>query len=129
MVYANPDSAYMRLLKPFLAKKKRLGLDKWGRDDTHVKHIYEPLIQHLKEEIPEEIQRRRYPQHWGLEGHVHRVMRELLVSELLTYEYATYFEDKSLEELEELAASFKFENCLKRIGLNKILQEDTGIVS
>ncbi|KAK3626951.1 endo-1,4-beta-glucanase [Elasticomyces elasticus] len=127
MVYANPDSAYMKLLKPFFEKKKRLGLDKWGRDDTHVKHVYDPLIAHIKEEIPEKFQRRRYPHHWGLEGHVHRVVREMLVSELLTYEYASYFEGKSMEELDELAASFKFENCLKRDGLNKILQADAGI--
>ncbi|KAK4554312.1 endo-1,4-beta-glucanase [Recurvomyces mirabilis] len=129
MVYTNPDSAYMRLLQPFFAKKKRLGVDKWGRDDTHVKHIYDPLIQHLKEEIPEQFQRRRYPQHWGLEGHVHRVVRELLVSELLTYEYASYFEGMTMEELDDLAASFKLENCLKRDGLNKILQEDAGITA
>nr|OQO25970.1 hypothetical protein B0A51_07687 [Rachicladosporium sp. CCFEE 5018] len=127
MVYANPDSAYMKLLKPFLAKKKRLGLDKWGRDDQHVRHIYDPLVEHLREEIPEVSQKRRYPQHWGLEGHVHRVVRELLVSELLTYEFASYFEGKSFEELDELAASFKLENCLKRDGLNKILQEDAGL--
>lgn len=39
----------MRLMKPFLDKQKRLGLNKWGRDDSQVKHVYEPLIQHLKE--------------------------------------------------------------------------------
>ncbi|KAK6402227.1 endo-1,4-beta-glucanase, partial [Oleoguttula sp. CCFEE 5521] len=93
----------------------------------HVKHIYDRLVEHLREEIPEVSQKRRYPQHWGLEGHVHRVVRELLVSELLTYEFASYFEGKSFEELDELAASFKLENCLKRDGLNKILQEDAGL--
>lgn len=124
MVYANPDSAYIRLLKPFLDKKKRLGLDKWGRDDTHVGHIYAPLIQHLKEEIPEEFLNKRYPQHWRIEGHVHRVIRENLFSEILTWEYASYFKDKSLDELDELAASFKLENCLKRDGLNEILRAD-----
>lgn len=64
MVYASPETPYMQLLAPFLAKKKRLGLDKWGRDDTHVAHIYEPLIAHLKAEIPEAIQKKRYPHHW-----------------------------------------------------------------
>ena len=127
MVYTDPNSAYHRLLQPFFDKKKRLGVDKWGRDDTHVKQIYDPLIQHIKEEIPERFQRRRYPQHWGLEGHVHRVVRELLVSELLTYEYASYFEGKTMEELDELAASFRLDSCLRRGGLNKILQEDAGI--
>lgn len=148
MVYTNPDSAYIRLLKPFLEKKKRyvwpamrsirqsrrltgwncrMGVDKWGRDDSQVKHIYEPLIKHLKEEIPERFQKKRYPQHWGLEGHVHRVLRELLVSELLSYEFASYFEGKSFEELDELAASFKLENCVKRDGLNEILRKDAGM--
>jgi len=129
MVYASPDTPYMRLLAPFLAKKKRLGLDKWGRDDSQVpKHIYGPLIEYLKSEIPEEIQRKRmYPQHWGLEGHVHRVLRECLVSEVLTWEFANYFEGKSFEELDELAASFRFENCVKREGLNEILKTDAGV--
>lgn len=127
MVYSGPDTPYVKLLKPFFEKEKRLGLNKWGRDDTHVKHIYDPLIQHLREEIPERFQRRRYPQHWGLEGHVHRVVREMLFSELLAYEYASYFEGKSMQELEELAASFKFENCVKRDGLNRILQADAGL--
>ena len=55
------------------------------------------------------------------------MIREMLVSELLTYEYASYFEGKSMEELDELAASFKLENCLRRGGLNEILQADAGI--
>ena len=126
MVYTNPDSAYMRLLKPFLDKKKRLGVDPWGRNDTNVKQIWEPVLQHLKEEIPGQFHGKRYPFHWGLEKQINRVVRDMLMSELLTYEYASYFENKSLEELDELAASFKLENCLKRDGLNKILQDDAA---
>jgi hypothetical protein len=49
------------------------------------------------------------------------------MSELLTYEYASYFEDKTLEELDELATSFRIDNCLTRDGLNKILQKDAKI--
>lgn len=127
MVYTSPDSAYVRLLQPFLEKKKRLGLDPWGRDDTQVKHIWEPVLQHLKDEIPEKFQNRRYPHHWGLEKQISRVVRDMVMSELLTYEFASYFENKTLEELDELAASFKIENCLKRDGLNKILQDDAEL--
>lgn len=124
MVYCNSDTAYIRLLKPFPEKKKRLGVDKWGRDDTQVAHIYVPLLQHLKEKIPEKFLNKRYPHHWRNEGHVDRVLRETLFSEILTWEYATYFEGKILEELDELAASFKLENCVKRGGLNEILRAD-----
>lgn len=129
MLYCSSDTPYMKLLKPFLEKKKRLGLDKWGRDDKHVKHIWEPVVAHLKEEIPEKFLNKRYPQHWRIEGHVHRVMRETLFSEILTWEYASYFEGKTLEELDELAASFKFENCIQRKGLNEILRADAEKVS
>jgi len=127
MVYASPDSAYRRLLKPFLEKKKRLGVDKWGRDDAEVGHLFRPLMEHFRAEIPERFRDKRYPTQWRMEGHVHRVLREMLISELLTFEYASYFQGKSLEELDELAASFKLENCIRRDGLNDILREDAGM--
>lgn len=117
----------MKLLAPFLAKKKRLGLDKWGRDDTHVGHIYKPLIEHLRAEIPADIVDRRYPQNWRIEGHVHRVVRETLFSEMLTYEYASYFKGKTMEELDALARSFRLEECVARDGLNEILRKDAGM--
>jgi hypothetical protein len=36
----------------------------------------------------------------------------MVMSELLTYEYASYFENETFEQLDELAASFKLGNCL-----------------
>ncbi len=129
MVYADPDSAYMRLMRPFLEKKKQLGVDKWGRDDREVGHLFEPLIERFRAEIPARFHTRRYPHHWRLDGHVHRVLREMLLSEWMTWEYASYFEGKTLEDLDELAASFKFENCRRRDGLNDILKKDAGVAS
>lgn len=126
MVYTDPDTPYIRLLKPFLEKKKRLGLDKWGRDDTHVEQIYQPLLQHLEEEIPQEFIKKRYPQHWGLKGHLGNAVRELLFSEFLVWEYASYFKGKSFEELDDLAASFKLSNCIRRDGLNAILETEAS---
>jgi hypothetical protein len=52
------------------------------------------------------------------------VVREALMSEYLGWEFAELFEGKSEEESEELAKSFSFENCVKRDGLNVILQAD-----
>lgn len=124
MVYLSPDSAYIRLIKPIVEKKKRMALDAWGRDDRHVKHIYEPLLKHIEEEIPGHLHKKRYPYMWGVANHVLRNVRELAVSEILTYEFASYFKDKSFEELDEIAASFKLENCLQRDGLNEILKRD-----
>jgi len=124
MVYVSPDTPYMKRLKPWLEKKKRMGLDKWGRDDTHVRQVYEPLIEYLKSQIPEEIWKERYPKHWGIEGHVHRVLRENLISEYLTVEYAKCFEGMSNEQLDAMAKSFHLDNCVQRKGLNEILRKD-----
>ena len=54
---------------------------------------------------------------------VGRLLRNILLSEELTPEYASYFEGLSLQELDELAGSFKFENCVQREGLNKVLRD------
>lgn len=54
---------------------------------------------------------------------VGRLLRNILLSEELIPEYASHFQSLSLEELDELAASFKFENCVQREGLNKVLRD------
>lgn len=127
MVYSKPDSAYMTHMKPWLEKKKRLGLDRWGRDDKHVARIYAPVIEHFREEIPEWILKSLYPPHWNLETHIHTKLRDILLSGILTREYACYFRGLSFEELDALAASFKLENCMERDGLNEILRADAGL--
>ncbi len=129
MVYVSPSSPWMRLLASFLTKKKSLGVDFWGRDDKDVQHIYKPLLDHVEEVIPERFQKRIYPSPlWTARRHAERVLREMLLSEYLGFEMAELFEGKSFEELEALAASFRFENCVQRAGLNEILQRDSGMV-
>lgn len=39
MVHTDPESPYMKLLAPFLAKKKRLAADEWGTDLSTVQHV------------------------------------------------------------------------------------------
>ena len=118
----------MRLLGPFLAKKAGLGTDFWGRDDgERVKAVYEPLFAHFRDVVPWEFQKRRYPSPvWGIERHVERVVREMLMGDYLGFEMAELFRGKSFEELDELAASFKLENCVQRSGLNEILGKDSA---
>jgi hypothetical protein len=74
--------------------------------------------------VPEHLQTKKDPFIWDFQKHVERVMRETLMSEYLGWEFAELFEGKSEEELEELVKSFAFENCVKRDGLNVILQAD-----
>ena len=41
-------------------------------------------------------------------------------------EWAEYFRGKTEEELDALAASFRFENCMKRDTLNSILTSNVA---
>ncbi len=125
MVFTDPTSPYIQLLKPFLEKKKRLGLDSWGRDDRHVDDIWRPVVKHLNAEIPDTYHKGGYPFHWGLERHLARNVREMFMGDLLMSEFADYFTGKSKEELDVLAASFKFENCIFRHSLNETLKATT----
>jgi len=120
MVHASPDSAYIKRLKPFLDKKKRLAADEWGVDLSTVQHLFQPLEDWLVAETPRIT--KRYPPTWRVSTHVGRLLRNILLSEELYADYAEYFRDLSLEELDQLAASFKFENCLQRVGLNNAIK-------
>jgi len=51
MVYASPETAYIKRLQPFLAKKKRLAADEWGCDASVVADIFQPLEDWLVREV------------------------------------------------------------------------------
>jgi hypothetical protein len=59
---------------------------------------------------------------WNPTHHVERLIRNILLSDGLYPEYASYFDGLSFEELDALAASFKFENCIQREELNEIIR-------
>jgi hypothetical protein len=127
MVFVSQDTPYMKLFKDFLARKHRLAADAWGADDSHVRHVYQPLIDLIKQEIPEKYLN-LYPfPLWKVEHRVGRLSRNLLVAEFLVREWADHFVGKDDErELDEIAKSFAFENCLHRDGLNAILTANTS---
>ncbi|ANB12240.1 hypothetical protein AWJ20_489 [Sugiyamaella lignohabitans] len=125
LTYVSPKSKWFQLLGPWLEKKKKLGLDGWGKDsDPEIeKNVYDPVKKHFKEVIPKEFQSIVYPTHRNFENYIDRVLRENLLSQYLTYEFASYFKGLSFEDLDELAACFKFENVEKRDVLNQYLAE------
>lgn len=129
MVYVSLDTPYMTLLKDFLAKKHRLAVDAWGADDTHVRPVYQPLMDLIEREVPEQF-RKLYPAPvWKLSDRVGRLARNMLVAEFLVAEWAEHFRGKSEEELEEIAKSFAFANCKQRDALNKVLSDNASLVA
>ncbi|RDW93462.1 glycoside hydrolase family 5 protein [Aspergillus mulundensis] len=128
MTYVDPDSAYLRLIKPFLEKKQKLGLDFWtitGRDA--VAPIYDQFFTAIKAMVDERFHKVKYPKTWTFERQFERVIREMLLSEYVGWEYAELFRGKSESELEELAASFALEKCVLREELNEVLRRDAAL--
>ncbi|KAI5244650.1 cellulase [Aureobasidium subglaciale] len=126
MVHLSRDSPYMRLVAPFVVTKQRLGLDFWGVvNKAGVADTYEPFIDDLREMVPAHIRDAKYPNVWSSDRQFERVIRECLLSEYLGREFAELFTGKTSEELDELAASFRFGNCVPREDLNEILRADT----
>ena len=124
MVHVAPSTPYRTHFASFLAKKHRLAADSWGADDTHVRDVYAPLVQLVKDSVPDEAHRRLYPHPvWTVEGRVARLARCMLLSEFLVLEWAELFRGMEEEDLERMAKSFGFENCVEREGLNRVLRE------
>lgn len=124
LTYVSPKSKWFQLLGDWLLKKRKLGIDAWGRDaDPEYEKVYDGLKAHFKEVIPEKYWKALYPKTWDISQYINRSVRETLLSQYLTHEFADYFKDLSFEDLDELAACFKFENVEKRDTLNKYLSE------
>ena len=43
LVYADPDSSYLKRIAPVLEKKARLGVDAWGSTDAGVREVLDPI--------------------------------------------------------------------------------------
>ncbi|EMD35775.1 glycoside hydrolase family 5 protein [Gelatoporia subvermispora B] len=124
MVYVSKETPYMKLFKDFLHKKYRLAVDAWGADDRAVRHIFNPLIDLIKENVPNEEHRQLYPYPvWRVEERATRLGRTMLISEFMVNEWAAHFRGMDEAQLERLAESFKFENCMEREGLNRVLRD------
>ncbi|KAF5338703.1 hypothetical protein D9611_013365 [Ephemerocybe angulata] len=121
MVHVAPMTPYRQHFANFLARKHRLAVDAWGKDEKDVAHIYEPIENLIKDSVADPSHLKIYPFLWTVKERVSRIARTMLVAEYMVKEWADLFKGMEEAQLEELAKSFAFENCLKRDGLNEIL--------
>lgn len=124
LTYVSPESPWFKLLGGFFLKKKQLGLDKWGNDiEPKYAVLYQQLGEHMLANIPEKFHGALYPKMHDLHSYLGRVTRDMIFSQYAQHEFADYFKGLSFEQLDELAASFKLENCVQRDELNEILKQ------
>ena len=129
MVHVAPSTPYRTHFASFLAKKHRLAADSWVADDTHVRDVYAPLVELIRREVRPEHQALYPAPVWKLSDRVGRLARNILLSEFLVREWAEHFVGKSEAEIDAIAKSFAFSNCLHRDGLNKILTDNATLVA
>lgn len=122
MVHTSPSSQWNSLLGPWLAKKKRLQLDIWGRKaPPEVDAVINSLTEWIDRVAPGA--KDVCPFHWKVDRHVQRAVLESFLSDSLQGQFAGLFRNKSFDELEVLASSLSFENCVQRISLNRTMAD------
>ncbi|MCL1871087.1 MAG: glycoside hydrolase family 5 protein [Promicromonosporaceae bacterium] len=115
--YADPGSAYLRLIDPVLRKKARLGVDVWGSTDEGLRDILEPLQRRVAQEFPD-----FDPAPWGQKPWVQTLVRHILFAEPLVDEFARLFRGVGPDEARALAGAFAFDRTVERTRLAETLR-------
>ena len=122
MIYTNPDSKWNKTIQPFLEKKNHFWLDCWGRrPSAEPEAALRPLVEWIDKVSPQA--KETYPTPWNTERHLLRNVFQTFLAASFADEFADLFRVMNEEELDSLARSFHFEECVQRDGLNEILRE------
>ena len=122
MLHTNHNSMWNKTIQPFLNKKKQYRLDAWGvHPSEEGEAAVNPLVEWIEKVCP--TAKDTYPTNWGVERHVLRGVVQTFLSGAMSDEFAEQFRGMDKEQLDKLAHSFHFDECVQREGLNKILRE------
>ncbi|MCJ1309532.1 hypothetical protein MMC25_003192 [Agyrium rufum] len=128
MVHTSPDSKWNKLIQPFLEKKRYLQLDAWGKyPSKDAEEALNPLVEWIDKQAPNA--KDQYPTPWATERHVLRSVIQTFFARCFSDEFAEQFRGKTKEELDALAHSFHFDECVQREGLNKAMREHATVES
>ncbi|MFC4534973.1 glycoside hydrolase family 5 protein [Sphaerisporangium dianthi] len=116
LVHADPDGPYMRRFGDFVAKKKRLGADRWGSTMEESADELAPLHRLVEEEFPH-----WDPYPWGARYQTDDLLRHILIAQALVPEYAALLGGLDDGELLALADSFALGACVRRDPLIELL--------
>ncbi len=122
MLHTSHESKWNKTIQPFLDKKKKYRLDAWGvYPSQESEAAVNPLVQWIEKISP--TAKDTYPTPWGVERHVLRNVVQTFLSATFSDEFAEQFRGVDERQLDALAHSFHFDECVQRAGLNKILTD------
>lgn len=119
LVSVRPDTPYRQRFDPFVAKKRRLGVDQWGSDGVGPAEVTQPVQDLVAAEFP---QFDPYP--WDRFDFVRTLLLNITLAQPMATEYAELFRGLSADELDALADSFAFDQCEVRSSLLEQLTAD-----
>ena len=122
LVSLRSDSRWVRKIQPILDKKTILGVDSWGGLDNNVRHIMEPIEQTFAEFFPN-----YKPFPFDAQWQINRAVRHILLAEPLIEDFYPLLQGLDFSEIDELMASFRFDNCSPRYELAQIVQREQGV--
>jgi endoglucanase len=121
LVFADPQSPYLRRIAPVLEKKARLGVDAWGSTDRGVRDILEPIEAAFRREFPA-----FDPFPFGQRSWIHGLVRHIVLAEPLVGDFERCFEGMSGGGLDELTDSFRFDRCRRHDALIELVRAATA---
>lgn len=126
MIHTNPSSKWNTTIQPFLEKKNKFWLDAWGRrPSSEPAAALKPLVDWIDQVSP--TARDTYPTPWNTERHLLRTVFQTFLAASFVDEFAELFRGMDEGELEALARSFHFDECVQRKGLNDILKSHAHV--
>ncbi|GIH99543.1 glycoside hydrolase family 5 protein [Planobispora takensis] len=121
LVTADPAGPYMERFGSFIAKKGRLGADRWGSTMEESAEVLAPLHELMETEFPG-----WDPYPWGARYQTDDLIRHILLAQALLPEYAALLKGLPQEELLALADSFALSACARREPLIELLAGNLG---
>lgn len=122
MTHTSPDSFWNTTIQPMLDKKRAYRLDAWGvHPAPEAEAVLKPLVEWIDRVCPRA--KEAYPTPWETMRHVDRNVIQTWLAAQFSDEFAELFRGFGKGELEKAAASFRFEECVRRPGLTEILKE------
>ncbi|KAF1957873.1 glucanase [Byssothecium circinans] len=119
-VSTSESSPWNKLIAPFNAKKVQVQVDGFLRAQSQeVEELLAPLVEWIDKMSPNAT--KMYPSNWRTIDHVKRNVLQTFLASSFLQEYAELFRGKSEAELDELARSFSFENCVPRKELTDLI--------
>jgi endoglucanase len=106
LVSVREDTAYRRRFDPFVAKKRRLGVDQWGGDGVGPAEVTQPVQDLVAREFPD-----FDPYPWGRFDFVRTLLLNITLAQPMAHEYADLFRGLDDTELDALADSFALDSC------------------